>query len=89
MKKAYLGPLFHSSMARQNILDSENLLDFARRTVEERRNSSEIHYKDTLQKLIDAVDEKTGATMSNDNIVAQTIMLMIAGTDTTAISLIW
>ncbi|RKP23573.1 cytochrome P450, partial [Syncephalis pseudoplumigaleata] len=62
---------------------------FARNMVEQRRNSGRGAHKDTLQQLIDAVDEKTGSTMSNDDIVAQTIMLMVAGTETTAVTLVW
>ncbi|KAI8048996.1 cytochrome P450 [Syncephalis plumigaleata] len=89
MKKLFLGPLFHSSMARHDIEETEKLVNFARITVEERRNASGTHYTDTLQKLIDAVDDETDATMSNDNIIAQTVLLMLAGTDTTAISLVW
>ncbi|RKP26506.1 cytochrome P450, partial [Syncephalis pseudoplumigaleata] len=39
--------------------------------------------------LIEAVDEDTGASMSNEDLVAQSIMLMVAGTDTTACTLTW
>ncbi|KAI9591962.1 cytochrome P450 [Syncephalis fuscata] len=89
VKKLFLGSLFHPSMARQNIKDTDSLLDFAKQTVEKRRNSDYNGGKDTLQQLFDAIDEETGATMSNETIVAQSILLMVAGTDTTSVTLTW
>ncbi|KAI9591942.1 cytochrome P450 [Syncephalis fuscata] len=88
-KKLLLGRFFHQAFAPSDSRLVDKLLKFANETVEKRRNSGQSDRKDTLQQLIDSVDEETGATMSDEDIIAQTLILMIAGTDTTALSLTW
>ncbi|KAI9596188.1 cytochrome P450 [Syncephalis fuscata] len=87
--KMLLGPLFRPSYFPESTQCVEDLSIFSKQAIEKRRKYGGHRRKDSLQKLIDAVDEETGATMSDQDLVAQSIMLMVAGTDTTASTLTW
>ncbi|KAI8056658.1 cytochrome P450 [Syncephalis plumigaleata] len=89
MMKVLLGPLYHPVLFPNNVHSLDSLLKFARETIKKRRDNGDVGRNDTLQKMIDAVDEETGATMSEEQLVAQSIMLMVAGTDTTAATITW
>ncbi|RKP28056.1 cytochrome P450 [Syncephalis pseudoplumigaleata] len=89
VKKNLLGPLYHPSLFPKNIEAMDKLREFAMNALAERKAMPDCKRQDTLQQLITAVDEETGATMSDRDIIAEIILLMIAGTDTTAITLTW
>ncbi|KAI8049278.1 cytochrome P450 [Syncephalis plumigaleata] len=57
--------------------------------IEKRRASQSDARRDTLQQLMEAVDEETGATLSDSDLITEAISLIIAGTDTTALGITW
>ncbi|KAI9591921.1 cytochrome P450 [Syncephalis fuscata] len=87
--KMVLGPLFSPKLFPKSTQCVHDLSTFSKKAIEKRRKNGSNERKDSLQKLIDAVDEETGTSMSNQDLVAQSIMLMVAGTDTTASTLTW
>ncbi|KAI9594288.1 cytochrome P450 [Syncephalis fuscata] len=80
IKKLLLGAAYHPIFFRN---------EFATKVVEQRRKEGANGRNDSLQQLIEAVDEETGARMTDANIISQSMMLMGAGTDTTAATLTW
>ncbi|KAI9591067.1 cytochrome P450 [Syncephalis fuscata] len=69
-------PTIHPSFFADKVKAQKSLLDFAAQAVTERRKLGNSDRKDTLQQLIDAVDEETGAKMSDKDLVAEAILLM-------------
>jgi len=59
-----------------------------RRIVESRRSAQSSH-PDLLNLLLDARDNETGRTMSDDEIVANLLTFITAGHETTAVALTW
>ncbi|KAI9592300.1 cytochrome P450 [Syncephalis fuscata] len=53
------------------------------------RKAMENPPRDTLQALIEAVDEDTGKPLPSHNLAAELIVILMAGSDTTAGSLVW
>ncbi|KAI8050856.1 cytochrome P450 [Syncephalis plumigaleata] len=88
-RKLLMGRLFHTSLSYEKARLTDELLKFAKDTIENRRKSGNTDRMDTLQQLINAVDDETGATMSDQDLISQAIILMIAGTDTTALTITW
>ncbi|KAI8057083.1 cytochrome P450, partial [Syncephalis plumigaleata] len=87
--KMVLGPLFFPNFFPESAKCVDDLTSFARQSIKVRRQQNNGNHNDTLQKLIDSVDNETNTSMSNQDLVAQSIMLMVAGTDTTACTLVW
>ncbi|KAI8050243.1 cytochrome P450 [Syncephalis plumigaleata] len=84
-----LGYMFASFMFPKLTNSVEALDNYARAAIHKRRMTGSNERKDTLQQLIEAVDEETGATMSDEGIKSEAILLILAGTDTTAMTITW
>ncbi|RKP05558.1 cytochrome P450 [Thamnocephalis sphaerospora] len=82
--KGLFRPLFFPQLIR-----SMNKLDEFTRKVINARRASGVKHNDILQRLLDTVDEETGHGLSDDQLVAESITQLIAGTDTTAVTLTW
>jgi cytochrome P450 len=65
------------------------LIEFAREAIEIRRSQGNGARVDTLQRLLEAVDPETGARLSDKQLISEAILQLIAGTDTTAVTLTW
>ncbi|KAI8056259.1 cytochrome P450 [Syncephalis plumigaleata] len=89
VKKHLLGSLFHPIFFPSLVKSSEKLLSFAKKSLDDRRAIINCDRMDTLQQMITSVDVETGATMSDQDIISNIILLMVAGTDTTALTLTW
>jgi cytochrome P450 len=85
--KTTIGPLLTKIFFPDTIECENRMNEFARAAIRKRQATT--GRPDSLQKLIDARDEETGARLSEDEIAAEAILQMIAGTDTTAITLAW
>ncbi|RKP09887.1 cytochrome P450 [Thamnocephalis sphaerospora] len=65
---------------------------FSRETIRRRRateNEQGDRPKDVLQRLIEARDPDSGNTLSEDQLIAESIIQLIGGTETTAYTLTW
>ncbi|KAI9592311.1 cytochrome P450, partial [Syncephalis fuscata] len=72
-----------------HLYESEkNLYDFTKNALEKRKQNPHPR-QDALQQLVEAADEKTGASMTDPEIIPEMIVQMVAGTDTTSITLSW
>ncbi|RKP06012.1 cytochrome P450 [Thamnocephalis sphaerospora] len=86
--KLGLRRLFHPRFFPQLTGSTEKLVNFTRKVIYARRISGAKH-NDILQRFIEAVDEETGDGLSEDQLIAESIIQLIAGTDTTAVTLTW
>ncbi|RKP05868.1 cytochrome P450 [Thamnocephalis sphaerospora] len=86
--KIALGPLFHLRLFPKLCESQRNIIEFARTAVRARRESSS-KSNDILQRLLDAFDEETGEKLSEDQVIAECIIQLSGGTDTTAVTLVW
>ncbi|KAI9594634.1 cytochrome P450 [Syncephalis fuscata] len=84
-----LGKLFFPSMHPKLVQDSEAMDNYTLKVIKKRREAPITGRQDILQRLLDSFDKETGATLSDQSIRAEIISLMIAGTDTTALTLTW
>ncbi|RKP07804.1 cytochrome P450 [Thamnocephalis sphaerospora] len=66
----------------------QSVVDFARSAIISRKTSSTSR-ADVLQRLMDATDPETGARLSEDQLIAESIVQFVAGTETTALTLTW
>ncbi|KAI9590903.1 cytochrome P450 [Syncephalis fuscata] len=87
--KFLLGRLFFLNMYPKLVQDINAMDKYAIDIIKKRRKALVAERHDILQRLLDAVDEETGATLSDEYITAEIASLMIAGTDTTALTLTW
>ncbi|KAI9599258.1 cytochrome P450 [Syncephalis fuscata] len=87
--RAVFGRFFISDLFPSLKRDIKALDDYAVEAIEKRRQMGDSGRKDTLQQLIEAFDAETGTRLSTENIMAEVILLMIAGTDTTALTITW
>ncbi|RKP25993.1 cytochrome P450 [Syncephalis pseudoplumigaleata] len=77
--------------------ESERLLiDFSRSVIEKRKAETAANadkpkerVDDVLQRMLDSEDPETGEKMDVDQMIAETIIQLIAGTDTTALTVTW
>ncbi|RKP27244.1 cytochrome P450 [Syncephalis pseudoplumigaleata] len=47
------------------------------------------YVKDVLQRMLESKDELTGSTFDIDELISQSIAMLVGGTDTTAVTLTW
>ncbi|KAI8058625.1 cytochrome P450 [Syncephalis plumigaleata] len=96
MLKNVFGRLCHPWIMPKYFESERLLIEFARSIVCERMNSMKdeqatdsTRVKDVLQRLIEAVDPETGNRLDIDQIIAESIVQLLGGTDTTALTLTW
>ncbi|KAI9599533.1 cytochrome P450 [Syncephalis fuscata] len=87
--KIIFGRFFSVKLVPKLERDIKAFDSYAMEAIEKRRQMGDSGRKDTLQQLIEAVDAETGATLSDESIMSEVIILMIAGTDTTGLTLTW
>ncbi|KAI8052178.1 cytochrome P450 [Syncephalis plumigaleata] len=72
-----------------HLYESErNLYEFTRTALAKRKQDSNPR-RDALQQLIEANDDQTGNSLTDEEIIPEMIVQMVAGTDTTSITLSW
>ncbi|RKP05869.1 cytochrome P450, partial [Thamnocephalis sphaerospora] len=71
----------------KHVAAERSLVDFTVEAIRRRRNDRS--RTDALQKLLDAEDEDTGARLRENDLATETIVQLIAGTDTTSTALTW
>ncbi|KAI9592328.1 cytochrome P450 [Syncephalis fuscata] len=85
--KAGMGSLAHPKLVPHLYAAEKQMSDFAHEAI--RRRKAESFRPDPLQRLMDAKDEETGKVLSEDELAAELIVMLVAGTDTTGASLTW
>ncbi|RKP04625.1 cytochrome P450 [Thamnocephalis sphaerospora] len=74
--KHILGPLFMPFMFRKKTESLHQLISFARDAVRTRREQKNTARQDTLQRLLEAVDEETGDRLTEDQLISEAIVQM-------------
>ncbi|KAI8050504.1 cytochrome P450 [Syncephalis plumigaleata] len=87
--KIIFGKLFSMNMLPKLAKNIKDLDDYALQAIAKRRKQGDLGRKDTLQQLIESVDEATGERLTDQSIMSEVLLLMIAGTDTTALTMTW
>ncbi|RKP08696.1 cytochrome P450 [Thamnocephalis sphaerospora] len=82
--KYMLGPVFMLLMPKEKLDSRAKFAKFAEEAVRKRREQPNTNRKDTLQRLLEAVDEETGDRLSESELVGEAIGQIVAGTETTA-----
>jgi cytochrome P450 len=72
-----------------HLYESERRMYAFTREAVERRKKEKNPRRDALQMLLEAVDEDTGERMSEAEIMPEMLVQIVAGTDTTSITLAW
>ncbi|KAI8052191.1 cytochrome P450 [Syncephalis plumigaleata] len=85
--KAGLGSLAHPKLFPGLYAAEKNMSDFAHAAI--KRRQSESARPDILQRLMDAKDEETEHTLSEDELAAELIAMLVGGSDTTSTALTW
>ncbi|RKP06407.1 cytochrome P450 [Thamnocephalis sphaerospora] len=68
------------------------LVEFARNAIQRRRSieaGQDGRPRDVLQRLLDAEDSETGEKLTDDQLIAESMVQLIGGTETTALTLTW
>ncbi|RKP25029.1 cytochrome P450 [Syncephalis pseudoplumigaleata] len=71
------------------LYESEKKLYAFTKTALEQRKLVASPRRDALQQLIEATDDETGARLTDDEMIPEMLVQMVAGTDTTSITLSW
>ncbi|KAI9597789.1 cytochrome P450 [Syncephalis fuscata] len=98
LMKDSLGPLCNSFFFPRFYKSEKLLLDFARSIIENRikenikESGEEVkngYIKDVLQRLLESEDSETGEKFDIKQLISESIVQLVGGTDTTAITLTW
>ncbi|KAJ1893269.1 hypothetical protein LPJ66_005861 [Kickxella alabastrina] len=81
--------LFKDLFAARNSLIAMSQAAVARRKQDISNTNAQVAHADILQKIIDAKDPKTGQTLSHSQQSAEVMLMLGAGTETTANTLSW
>ncbi|KAI9595870.1 cytochrome P450 [Syncephalis fuscata] len=94
-----LGPLCHPLLFSRYFESERKLIEFTRsailKRIQENTEQDNKHQfkngyvKDVLQRLLESKDDETGNKFNLDEMIAQSIAMLVGGTDTTAITLTW
>jgi cytochrome P450 len=87
--KYSLGKLFIPYLFKNMYAKVEKLRQFAYDAVQKRKAQPNTDRRDTLQRLLDAVDEETGESMPERTLIAEAVLQIVAGTDTSALTMCW
>ncbi|KAI9597819.1 cytochrome P450 [Syncephalis fuscata] len=96
--KDSLGPLCNSFFFPRFYKSEKLLLDFARSIIENRikenikESGEEVkngYIKDVLQRLLESEDSETGEKFDIKQLISESIVQLVGGTDTIAITLTW
>ncbi|KAI9592870.1 cytochrome P450 [Syncephalis fuscata] len=94
--KNVLGRLCHPWIMPRYFESERLLIEFTRSVVCNRiaetdrySASKDDRVKDVLQRLLESVDPKTGETLDVDQIIAESIIQLLGGTDTTSLTITW
>ncbi|KAI8058487.1 cytochrome P450 [Syncephalis plumigaleata] len=88
MLKNVFGRLCHPWIMPK-YFESERLLIERINSMKDEQVTDSTRVKDVLQRLIEAVDPETGNRLDIDQIIAESIVQLLGGTDTTALNLTW
>ncbi|RKP08962.1 cytochrome P450 [Thamnocephalis sphaerospora] len=87
-----VGPLCQPWLLPGFFRSERRLVEFARDAIKQRLGSKKDQRgrpRDVLQRLIDAEDPVTGEKLTEDQLIAESIVQLIGGTETTGLALTW